>query len=59
MKHWMRKLGEHHKRMQGRYQEENLMVVFDIDDTILDLRHMVLHVLRSLTTPTTPISLSA
>ena len=47
MKHWMRKLGEHHEKMQRRYQGENLMVVFDIDDTILDLRHMVLHVLRS------------
>jgi len=47
MKHWMRRLGEHHERMQRRYQGENLMVVFDIDDTTLDLRHMVLHVLRS------------
>ena len=47
IKHWMRRLGEHHERMQRRYQEEDLMVIFDIDDTILDLRHMVLHVLRS------------
>jgi hypothetical protein len=47
MKHWMRKLGEHHERMRKRYGEEDLMVIFDIDDTILDLRHMVIHVLRS------------
>jgi hypothetical protein len=47
MKHWMRRLGEHHEKMQRRYKGENLMVMFDIDDTILDLRHMVLHVLRS------------
>jgi hypothetical protein len=33
--------------MQMRCQGENLMVVFDIDDTILDVRHMVLHVPRS------------
>ena len=47
MKHWMRRLGEHYEKMRRRYQAEDLMVVFDIDDTILDLRHMVLHVLRS------------
>jgi len=47
MRHWMRKLAEHHERMQRHYEGEKLMVVFDIDDTILDLRHMALHVLRS------------
>lgn len=47
MRHWMRRLAEHHERMQRRYTGEKLMVAFDIDDTILDLRHMALHVLRS------------
>ncbi len=47
MKHWMRRLGEHCAKMRRRCPEEDLMVVFDIDDTILDLRHLVVQVLRS------------
>jgi hypothetical protein len=47
MKYWMRKLAEHHKTMRRRYPEERIIVVFDVDDTILDLRHMILYVLRS------------
>lgn len=47
MKKWMELLAEKHRLMREIYPKDNLVVVFDIDDTILDLRHMVLHVLRS------------
>lgn len=44
---WMKRLARQHKVTRGLYPDEKLIVVFDIDDTILDLRHMVLHVLSS------------
>lgn len=44
---WMNRLATHHCAMRLRYPEDPLLVVFDIDDTILDLRHMIHHVLRS------------
>ncbi len=47
MNRWMSKLAEHHRIMRRLYPEDELIVVFDIDDTILDLRHMVLHVLAA------------
>jgi hypothetical protein len=47
MNEWMKKLAGHHKKMRTAHPKEDLMVVFDIDDTILDLRHMIVHVLRS------------
>ena len=47
MKEWMKRLAEHHRTMREAYPKDNLIAVFDIDDTILDLRHMILHVLRS------------
>jgi hypothetical protein len=47
MKKWMKKLAEKHRTMKETYPDDDLIVVFDIDDTILDLRHMTLHVLRS------------
>ena len=47
MECWMNRLARHHGVMRLRYPEDRLLVVFDIDDTILDLRHMILHVLRS------------
>jgi hypothetical protein len=47
MKKWMNRLAEQHQTMRNGYPEDDLAVVFDIDDTILDLRHMILHVLRS------------
>jgi beta-phosphoglucomutase-like phosphatase (HAD superfamily) len=42
---WMRRLAEHYGRFRHRYPDDRLLIVFDIDGTILDLRHMVRHVL--------------
>jgi len=47
MKCWMKRLAEHYESLKRRYPAERLIVVFDIDDTILDLRHMILHVLSA------------
>jgi len=47
MKCWMKELAARHERMKKLYRRERLIVVFDIDDTILDLRHMILHVLSA------------
>jgi hypothetical protein len=44
---WMKGLARQHDTMRRRYPKENLIIVFDIDDTILDLRHMILKVLTS------------
>jgi len=44
---WMKRLAKQHGVMRRRYPNEHLIVVFDIDDTILDLRHMILNVLTS------------
>jgi hypothetical protein len=43
----MKRLAEQHRITRGLYPEDRLIVVFDIDDTILDLRHMILYVLSS------------
>jgi len=47
MERWMKRLARQHGIMKRRYPKDRLMVVFDIDDTILDLRHMILNVLTS------------
>jgi hypothetical protein len=41
----MRYLAEHYERARRRHPDDELCVVFDIDGTILDLRHVVVHVL--------------
>lgn len=43
----MRRLAAHYGRFRAEYPEDRLLVVFDIDGTILDMRHMVRHVLLS------------
>lgn len=43
----MRSLSDHYARMVERHPEEPLLVLFDIDGTILDMRHMVRYVLRA------------
>src|SRR5262245_16478465 len=45
MSHWMRSLADHFAATRRRFPEDDLMIVFDIDGTILDMRHMVHHVL--------------
>ena len=42
---WMRSLSEHYARVRSLHPDEDLCVVFDIDGTILDMRHLVVHVL--------------
>lgn len=46
MTHWMRLLSNHYMEVQSRYPGEKLMILFDIDGTILDMRHLILYVLR-------------
>lgn len=45
MNDWMRDLAEHYAAARSRHPWDDLMIVFDIDGTILDMRHMVWHVL--------------
>ena len=47
MECWMKKLAKQHGIKRSLYPEDRLIVLFDIDDTILDLRHMILHVLSA------------
>ncbi|CAN5796173.1 hypothetical protein BH18ACT17_BH18ACT17_06160 [soil metagenome] len=42
---WMRTLAEHYEAVRSAHPTDELAVVFDIDGTILDLRHLVTHVL--------------
>ena len=44
---WMRTLAEHVDRMRATYPDDELAIVFDIDGTIVDARHLVMHVLLS------------
>ena len=44
---WMERLASHYEAMRSRYPEEQLVILFDIDGTILDTRYLVLTVLQS------------
>ncbi len=44
---WMRTLAAHADRMRSTYPDDELAIVFDIDGTIIDARHLVMHVLLS------------
>jgi len=46
MNDWMRALADHYAESRRRHPLDDLMIVFDVDGTILDMRHMVRHVLR-------------
>jgi hypothetical protein len=43
--YWMRALARHHAEARDRYPANDLVVVFDIDGTILDLRYLTAHAL--------------
>lgn len=47
MRKWRKKLAEHYESARMRYPEDRPMILFDIDGTILDIRHLILSVLRS------------
>ncbi|MDR4506331.1 MAG: hypothetical protein MRK01_16285 [Candidatus Scalindua sp.] len=44
---WMAELASHYERIRGLYSQDKLMLLFDIDGTILDMRYMVLCVLKA------------
>lgn len=46
MNWWMNELADHYEKTRTAYSQEKLLIVFDIDGTILDMRHMILYVLR-------------
>lgn len=45
MTNWMAALAAHHARMRRQYPSDELIILFDIDGTILDLRHMIFFLL--------------
>ena len=45
MTNWMAALAAHHARMRRQYPTDELLILFDIDGTILDLRHMIFFLL--------------
>lgn len=45
VENWMEKLSLHYKEMKQQYPEDKMLLVFDIDGTILDVRYMVQDIL--------------
>jgi hypothetical protein len=43
---WMHRLVEHYRAMRARHPDDELVVVFDIDGTIIDTRHLIRHALH-------------
>jgi hypothetical protein len=43
---WMTRLAAHYNKMRSKYPEDKLLILFDIDGTILDMRYLVQHVLN-------------
>ena len=44
---WMRRLRAYYEETRERHPEHEILLLFDIDGTIVDLRHMVVGVLRA------------
>ena len=42
---WMARLARHYDKVRARYPDDELLILFDIDGTILDMRCMVLNLL--------------
>lgn len=47
MKNWMTILARRYEEARRLYPNDKLMILFDIDGTILDMRYMMLYVLRA------------
>ncbi len=47
IKSWMAELASHYEQIKRRYPQEKLLIMFDIDGTILDMRHMVWYLLQT------------
>ena len=43
---WMRKLAEHYHSVRAAFPDDRLIVLFDVDGTIVDARHTVVGLLR-------------
>ena len=46
MNMWMNELADQYEKTRKAYPKDKLIIIFDIDGTILDMRHMILYVLR-------------
>lgn len=46
MASWMHELACHYETMRQKYPDDKLLIVFDIDGTILDMRYLVCYLLR-------------
>lgn len=46
-KSWMAELVSYYEKIRRLYPQDRLMILFDIDGTILDMRYMVLYVLKA------------
>ena len=44
-KTWMAELAAHYEKTRQLYPEDKLMIIFDIDGTIVDMRAMIRYVL--------------
>ena len=47
MKNWMKALAAQHQDACKEYPDKHLLILFDIDGSILDMRHMILKVLQA------------
>ena len=43
----MTALANHYDQARRLHPDDRLLIMFDIDGTIIDIRYMILHVLRS------------
>jgi hypothetical protein len=46
IKDWMAELAAHYEKTRRRYPQDQLLILFDIDGTILDMRYMVWRLLQ-------------
>lgn len=46
MAHWMHALAAHYEATRTTFPQDDLVILFDIDGTILDMRYMILYVLQ-------------
>ena len=46
MGNWMEALALHYDALKGRYPDDTLMILFDIDGTIVDMRYLIMRVLQ-------------
>ncbi|MBT3360128.1 MAG: hypothetical protein HN403_10935 [Rhodospirillales bacterium] len=47
MVNWMQALAAHYETLGNRYPNDKLLIVFDIDGTIIDMRPIIAHVLHA------------